>query len=69
MLRQWQNNGVNRMGKKSSKRYGIRNIYGKEINVDGTKLQPRENRMVDENQEIKNLIKHGYVEKVTEDET
>jgi hypothetical protein len=55
------------MAKKSSKRYGIRNIHTIGINVQGLPLAVGENRMVNEDQEIKNLIAHGYIKKVTDE--
>ncbi len=52
---------------KELKKLTIKNSYGKEINVTGKKLGLEETREVEETQEIKNLIKRGYVIEVQKD--
>ncbi len=45
----------------------VKNIFGKSINVECKTLEVNEEREVDKNShEIKNLIKHKYIEKVEE---
>lgn len=42
----------------------VKNILGKPFKISGKIIQPDEVREVEETQEIKNLIKQKYLEKV-----